>query len=434
MMFQDLLEYLQPISTSGLLPAPAPAPAPVAQTATAPTATNMTSLLDPTGQFIGDPRILDLLGKLPQFASLADQYRAFTSGSSGGDMPSVPAPDFSALKGYTYGNSGNYNETPGSVSQHYLYDPTGKLVTQMDYQYDPGMSDVAGVLGVLGIGFGLPYAVEALGGGSLLGTAGTTGTAGTAGTVAGAGSYISPGVMDAALADATAAAGGVTGGAAATGAGLLGSGAGSYISPGVMDQMLASQTAAGGGVTAGLGGSGLLGNYISPGEVDQVLAGQTAAGGGVTAGLPATTPYISPGEMDQQLANQTVAGGGVTAGLPSVPVTPPTTVPGSSGSTIPSWLSSLANQQLLGSLIGGLLGRATAPKSGGTTLTPYTGAPMKTPQFKPQTWNTVSQGMPGGLGSQSAGLFDQYMQSLLAPAAGSRMTIPRAPQQGPGTY
>ena len=63
---------------------------------------------------------------------------------------------------------------------------------------------------------------------------------------------------------------------------------------------------------------------------------------------------------------------------------------------------------------------------------PSKGTPMQTPQFTAPTM-TPSQGMPGGLGSQSAGLFDQYMRDMLM-QQGTRATTPRPPERGPGTY
>jgi hypothetical protein len=314
---------------------------------------NLRPVVDDSGSFLGDPRVLELLAKDLRFAALADQWSK--SQTSGGDASSSPAPDFSALKGYQYGTTTADNRLPGgndirgSVSQHALYDPSGNTVTSMDYTSEgAGLSALKGVAGVLGAAFGLPKLYELMGGaaaGSGALDAGLLGAAPTYGEPLALSGTIAPEAIM-----STAALPEI--GGAVAGTGML-----------TADMLGAAQT-----MGEPLGYSGTLAAEAVPS-----LA---------TAGIPA------------------LAGGGLLAGLPKV-------------------VTDVLGSKVGATLIGGLLGNALKPDTptaggGGGSGTGLLANPApKKPAFKMPSWDYTSSGLPGGLGSKSAGLFDQYMRGVL---------------------
>lgn len=327
---------------------------------------------------IGDPRVLEMLAKDPRWAPQVNAYLA--AQSSGGDMYYGAQPDWTGLEGYNYTAGGDQSGDKGTLQNYALYDPTGKQAGTYDYVSEgAGMSPIAGIAGVLGAAFGLPY---------------------LAGTMGGAG---------AAAGGAGGAVGGASGAAGAlgniTGTGALGAEAGAAVA-----------------ADMGLTGGGLFGGDLMAGLAGPAggLSGLSTGGlsTGLTAGLPAGAAAGFGGF--ENLIN------GVAPAAAVSPIS-------SAWKSLPSPVQNLLTSKAGGALIGGLLGKALTPsQGGGTGMTPYKGTPMQTPQFTAPTL-TPSQGMPNGLGSQSAGLFDKYMQDLLM-QQGPRATTPRPPERGPGTY
>ena len=121
--------------------------------------------------------------------------------------------------------------------------------------------------------------------------------------------------------------------------------------------------------------------------------GASSAGAGGGAGvLTGTTAGMTPG-----MSGPTV--GGTTAGSGLL---------GSAGSGLMDFVKS--NPNLLGTLLGGLLGGGASGGGGSYNVgnrTPL--KPLERPTFTPKQVD-YGQGLPGGLGSQSAGLFADYMR------------------------
>jgi hypothetical protein len=238
----------------------------------------------------------------------------------------------------------------------------------------------------------------------------------------------------AAIAGTAGAATGAFGAGAAEGAGVLGNGA--FLGEGVASGIPAWDAAVGSGVLGGAGAAGAAGNGAFLGE-------------GVSSGVPAWDAATGSGVLGSAAGSAAgFPGEGAVSGVPAWDAAPGSGVLGSAASTAvnaatPTSGSGLLGQagtflannpslaKLIGAGLGGLIGRAVSgpPNSGGgqpqsvnmnaRAMTPGTSTLMDTPP---------SQGLPSGLGSSSAGLFDEYMKKQL----GGGRRIFNAPTFGGG--
>ena len=166
---------------------------------------------------------------------------------------------------------------------------------------------------------------------------------------------------------------------------------------------LTGAPAAGAAGTAGATGAAFdpLNAYLTTGGVEGSIAGGAAAGGGAAGAVGIMGPPVA--EMAGLLptvAPTLPAAGGLLSLLPDALKT--------AGSGALDFLKS--NPNLAGTLLGGLLGGGASGGGGSYNVgnrTPL--KPLERPTFTPKQVD-YGQGLPGGLGSQSAGLFADYMR------------------------
>lgn len=189
------------------------------------------------------------------------------------------------------------------------------------------------------------------------------------------------GLKGAIFAGGAAAAGAFGGAGAASTAGN-----GAFLGEGVASGVPAWDAAAGSGV---LGGAGAVGNgaFLGEGAASGVPAWDAAAGSGVLA--PAVTSTVTPAVSGSGLLGDV---GKWAAANPSI-------------------------AKLIGAGVGGLIGKAVSgtPDNGSASPASVVMNPQK---FNPSTYTMAdtppSQGLANGLGSSSAGLFDEYMKKQLS--------------------
>jgi hypothetical protein len=155
-----------------------------------------------------------------------------------------------------------------------------------------------------------------------------------------------------------------------------------------------------------------LNAYLTTGGVEGSIAGGAAAGGGAAGAVGIMGPPVA--EMAGLLPTvaPTLPAAGMLPGVSGSPAAPPST-PSPLGSAASGlWDFVKNNPSLAGTLLGGLLGGGAGGGGGGGSYdvgnrTPL--KPLERPTFTPKQVD-YGQGLPGGLGSQSAGLFADYMR------------------------
>lgn len=273
--------------------------------------------------------------------------------------------DLSALNGYSFDTNGSTESGDYTMN---VYGPSGAKLNSKQYKnITPGWLGPATMLALAGMGAGAF--------GAFSGAAGTAGTA--AGTAEAGAGLFGEGLFSALPAAETA--GGLTGLANGASAGLGALEAGSA---GLFSSLPAWETA--GGLT-GLGNgasAGLSGGIGTLGESLLAPAAQIAPETLPLTGTAPTTGFASTSKLPA------LAGSGLMGNVGSL-------------------LKSPDLLRLIGGAAGGLFGGDGAP---GPQSSAY--VPGKMAAFTPPTPlpDMPSVGLDNGLGSKSAGLFDEYMK------------------------